>query len=95
MPRQRRVVGQILKLQRRKKPILPRSTFLNLMKQSAPNSFQFSGEAVDALREVTELFVVQYMDLSNRSGIHAGRRTVQPKDVHFIEGVRHTLHVEP
>lgn len=56
--------------------------------QVAPEPFRWTAEALLALQEATEDFIVHLLNECNLSAIHARRVTIQPKDMQLVRRIR-------
>jgi histone H3 len=82
---------EIRKYQKRTELILPKRPFLRLVKEVAQDmlpGLQFQSTAVQALQEASEAYIVGLMEDTNLMAIHAGRVTIQPKDMQLARRIR-------
>ena len=56
--------------------------------QDFKTDLQFEGNAIIALQEASEAYLVQLFEDTNLCGIHAKRVTIMPKDIQLARRIR-------
>jgi histone H3 len=67
---------------------LPFSRLVREIAQDFKNDVRFQGEAILALQEASEAYLVGIMQDTNDIAIHAGRVTIMPKDMQLAQRIR-------
>lgn len=74
------------------KLLLRRLPFMRLIRditlRAGTNVMRWQANAVNAIQEATEAFLVQYFEDANCCAIHAKRVTIMPKDLHLVKRLR-------
>jgi histone H3 len=68
-----------------------KAPFARLVREIAQDyktDLRFQGEALLALQEAVEAYMVGLMEDSNKVAIHAKRVTIMPKDMQLIRAIR-------
>lgn len=71
--------------------LLPRAPFQRLVKEITErmdHKLRFQSQALQALQEATEAYIVGLFEDTNLCAIHAKRVTVQKKDMHLARRIR-------
>ncbi|OBS16600.1 hypothetical protein FPOA_12729 [Fusarium poae] len=71
----RKILLEIKRLQRTTDLLIPRLPFLRI------------SSAIEALREITESFIVMLFENSNLCTVHAKRATLLPADMHLVQSI--------
>ena len=82
---------EIKKYQRSTEMLLPRAPFQRLVRslcESVDHELRFRSEALVALQEATEAFLVGLFEDTNLCAIHAKRVTIMPKDIQLARRIR-------
>ncbi|CAG0897802.1 unnamed protein product [Darwinula stevensoni] len=83
---------EIHRLQRSTKPLIPRLPFYRLVKEISHDQMSevqfYTVEAIECLREATEIFLVGYLEDSYRCTIHGNRVTLMEKDLILCADIR-------
>ena len=85
---------QIKKYQKSTALLIPKAPFCRLVKEivndgrMGEKALSMQSVAVQALQEATEAFLTQLFTDSNELCIHAGRTTIQPKDLRLAARMR-------
>jgi histone H3 len=82
---------EIRKYQKSTDLLLPRAPFRRLVREIAQelrNDVRFEATALEALQELTEMYIVELFEDTNLSAIHAKRITIMPKDVQISRRIR-------
>ena len=95
-PRRRRKPGaqalqEIRRYQTSSELLLRKAPFIRLVKEISNDQrpgMRFTSEAVMALMEATESYIVQLMEDSQSVAIHAKRVTIMPKDMQLVRRLR-------
>ncbi|XP_065646646.1 histone H3-4 isoform X2 [Hydra vulgaris] len=68
--------------------LIPKLSFCRVVKEiiisTSKSDFRIQSQALAALQEATEAFMVRYMQDANMCAIHANRVTIQPKDMKLV-----------
>ena len=56
------------------------------------HDYRFRGETLAALQEASEAYLVSLFEDTNLCALHAGRVTIQPKDMHLARRIRGERH---
>jgi histone H3 len=86
-----RALKDIRKYQKSTKLLIPKSSFIRLVKeiiQKEKRDLRIQASAVLALQEAAEMFVVNMFEYSNYCAIHGKRVTVQAKDIQLVKKIR-------
>lgn len=85
-----RVLSEIRFLQNTTSLLIPKLPFCRLLKEQLGTFgvFRMTPEAVDALREAVEMYLVQFFEDAYRCTLHAKRVTLQAIDIHLIRIMR-------
>eukprot|EP00891_Asterochloris_glomerata_P005474 jgi/Astpho2/5474/Aster-07814 len=88
----RRALKEIRQYQRTTELLIRKLPFARLAREItnevAPEPFRWTGEALLALQEATEDFMVHLMEDCNLCAIHAKRVTIMPKDLQLARRIR-------
>lgn len=88
----RHVLKEIRKFQKSTSMLIPKSSFSKLVREIllSYNSdvIRFKTEALMALQEAAEMYLVQVFEDSNLCASHANRVTVMPKDMNLVMRLR-------
>ena len=84
---------EIRKYQKSGERLIPRAPFVRLCREimqdvSGRPDLRFSEEAVDALQEATEAYLVALFEDAQLCAIHAGRVTLMPRDMALARKLR-------
>ena len=82
---------EIKKYQKSNDLILPRAPFMRLVKSIAEGTdhqLRFQSQAIQALQEATEAYIVGLFEDTNLCAIHAKRQTVMKKDMELARRIR-------
>ena len=88
-----RALQEIRKYQKLYQLLIPKLPFLRVVREvtmdvTGKDDFRWQSEAVMALQESSEAFLVGYMGDANSCAIHAKRVTIMPKDFHLVKKLR-------
>ena len=88
-----RALQEIRKYQKLFQLLIPKLPFLRVVREvtmdvTGKDDFRWQSEAVMALQESSEAFLVGYMGDANSCAIHAKRVTIMPKDFHLVKKLR-------
>lgn len=88
-PQKHAWLHEVRKLQNRTDNFVPKLPFSRLVReilqiQGRYNDMKITREALLALQESAELYITYFFEDTNRLALHAGRVTIQPKDMHLI-----------
>ena len=86
-----KALREIRKYQKTTDFLIRRLPFQRLVKeilQGFRGDFRIQSNALAALQESTESYVVQLFEDMNLCAIHANRVTIQPKDLHLAKRIR-------
>ena len=88
-PRRLTALQEIRKLQTSFEDILPFAPFARLVRELCSDLVQmrFTKEAIQALRSSAEAYLLEIFEKANLACRHAGRCTLQPKDIRFVRRV--------
>ena len=88
-PRHLTALQEIRKLQTSFEDILPFAPFARLVRELCSELIQmrFTKEAIQALRSSAEAYLLEIFEKANLACRHAGRCTLQPKDIRFVRRV--------
>ena len=80
---------EIRKLQTSFEDILPFAPFARLVRELCRElvKMRFTKKAIQALRSSTEAYLLEIFEKANLACWHAGRCTLQPKDIRFVSRV--------
>ena len=76
-------IREIRKLQKTTKHLIQRKPFYRLVKEisaAIDSNCKFQQEAVNALQDDAESYLISYFQRSQKNAIHAGRKTVHFED---------------
>lgn len=82
---------EIRKYQKSWELLIPRAPFGMLVREIAQDfktDLRFQKEALLALQEAGEMFVITLMEMTNLCAIHAKRVTIMPKDMQLARRIR-------
>ena len=85
------VLRMIKKYQKSNDTLLPRAAFMRLVKtitEDMDHHLRFQSQAIQALQEATEAYVVGLFEDTNLCAIHAKRQTVMKKDMVLARRIR-------
>ena len=74
------------------KLLLPRLSFCRVVRELIAKhdpTFRIQSEALEALQEATEAFLVHYLSDSNLCTAHAKRKTLFPSDMRLVKELKH------
>lgn len=77
---------QIRKYQRSVDSIIPKGTFLGMVRDIArgiKSDLRFQSTAILALQEAAEAYAVAVFERTQKCAVHAKRKTIMPRDVHL------------
>jgi histone H3 len=86
---------QIRKLQAGTSLLIRKAPFQRLARECASENtldLRFTSQAIAALQEATESYMVSYFEDANLVALHAKRVTVMPRDFHLINRLRGSIH---
>ena len=88
-PRRLTALQEIRKLQTSFEDILPFAPFARLVRELCSEliEMRFTKEAIQALRSSAEAYLLEIFEKANLAYRHAGRCTLQPKDMRFVRRV--------
>jgi histone H3/H4 len=75
--------------------LIPKKSFRDLVQEIAQDfrdDPQFSKEAMEALQEAAEAYLVEMFEDANLEAIHAGRETIMPKDIQMARRMKRERH---
>lgn len=49
---------------------------------------RMTGEAIEALRESAEMYIIELLEDANAATLHRGRVTLLPKDIQLVQYLR-------
>ncbi|EDO36746.1 predicted protein [Nematostella vectensis] len=87
----RKALKEIRKLQKSTELLIKKVPFQRLVREISQNyrlDLRFHPDALLALQEATEAFIVGVFDDVNLCAIHAKRVTIMPKDLHLALRIR-------
>ena len=82
---------EIKRYQKSNDLLLPRAPFMRLVKsiaESEDHQLRFQSQAIQALQEATEAYIVGLFEDTNLCAIHAKRQTVMKKDMELARRIR-------
>lgn len=82
---------EIRRYQKSTEHLIRRLPFQRLVREVAQDfkdDLRFQGEAIQALQEAAEAYLVGLFEDTNLCAIHAKRVTIMPKDVHLAQRIR-------
>lgn len=80
----------VRKLQRSTKLLIPKAPFVRVIREiisDLAKDFRIQRDAVEALREASEMYLVNWISKSNFGTLHAKRVTLAPKDYTLIKNI--------
>ncbi|KIH45667.1 core histone H2A/H2B/H3/H4 [Ancylostoma duodenale] len=84
-----RALQEIRKLQKSTHQLIPKSVFQRTVREVVADLFgptyRFTAEALCALQEISEAFLIHLFDDANLCAIHGKRVTVMPRDIQLDE----------
>lgn len=90
-----KALREIRRLQLSTKLLIPRLPFMRIVKEIMMEMIPFDKQlyriqslALEALQEMTELYFVHFFEDAMLCAIHAGRVTLQPKDIRLARRIR-------
>lgn len=92
-----KALKEIRKLQKSSDLLIPKLPFARLVRQIVldyqpiDQSFRFQAEALMALQEAAESFLVHLFEDTNLCAIHARRVTIMPRDIYLARKIRGPL----
>ena len=88
-PKKLTALQEIRRLQTSFEDILPFAPFARLVRELCSDLVQmrFTKEAIQALRSASEAYLLEIFKKANLACQHAGRCTLQPKDIRFVRRV--------
>ncbi|XP_051156838.1 uncharacterized protein LOC127278926 [Leptopilina boulardi] len=93
-PRKKRVFEEIRALRRSTKLLIPKAPFVRLVKEIVKDIFprskirRFQNDAIEALREAAEIYIVQYYEQADVISQHANRTTLMQRDMVMLRFIR-------
>jgi len=87
-----KALREIRRYQKSTDLLIPRAPFARLVREvtyyvSSNRDFRFQSEAIAALQEAAETFLVRLMENSNLCAIHAKRITILPRDIQLVRRI--------
>ncbi|KAE8219904.1 hypothetical protein CF326_g8850 [Tilletia indica] len=85
---------EIRRYQKSTELLIRKMPFQRLVREICQNKFwfyeelRFQSSALSALQEATEAYLVDFFKDVNLAAIHAGRVTIQPRDMHLARRLR-------
>jgi histone H3 len=82
---------EIKRYQKSNDLLLPRAPFMRLVKditEKTDHQLRFQSQAIQALQEATEAYIVGLFEDTNLCAIHAKRQTVMKKDMELARRIR-------
>ncbi|KAL6734072.1 hypothetical protein Aduo_004652 [Ancylostoma duodenale] len=83
-----RALQEIRKLQKSTHQLIPKSVFQRTVREVVADLFgptyRFTAEALCALQEISEAFLIHLFDDANLCAIHGKRVTVMPRDIQLV-----------
>ena len=82
---------EIKRYQKSNDLLLPRAPFMRLVKvitEETDHQLRFQSQAIQALQEATEAYIVGLFEDTNLCAIHAKRQTVMKKDMELARRIR-------
>ena len=76
--------------------LIPKAAFSRLVReitQKYKKNARFQSEALDALQEAAEMFLVQLFQDTNLCAIHAKRVTILPKDILLARKIAYDINI--
>lgn len=89
-----RALREIKKYQNSTELLIRKLPFQRLVREISPK-YYFQRNAMLALQEATEAYMVDWIDCANICAIHAKRVTIMPKDMDLPTKVRGLYHIVP
>ncbi|XP_076272750.1 histone H3.3C-like [Rhynchophorus ferrugineus] len=87
----RKTLMKMQKLQSTVKLCIPKLCFARLVREIFQNfnaDYRIQALALEALQEAAEWYIVNLLTDANRCCAHAGRVTLQPRDIHLVLDIR-------
>lgn len=87
----RKTLANIRMLQSTTKLSIPKLSFARLVREIFQNfktEYRVQAVALEALQEAMEWYIVKLLSDANRCCAHAGRVTLQPRDIHLVLDIR-------
>ena len=81
---------EIRRYQKKTDPVIPRKSFYRVcaeIGQEFNSNIRFQRDAIEALREGAEAYLVWLFEYANLSAIHAKRVTIMPKDIWLVRRI--------
>jgi histone H3/H4 len=88
--RKQRWLREIIKYQRTTNPIIPLAAFMRIVREIVAEESSVSRwqpEAVQALREASEDYLIELFNKSNHATLHTGRVTIMNRDVRLVRAI--------
>ncbi|EPB70912.1 core histone H2A/H2B/H3/H4 [Ancylostoma ceylanicum] len=83
-----RALQEIRKMQKSTYQLVPKLAFQRVVREVVADlygpTYRFTAEALCALQEISEAFLVRLFDDANTCAIHAKRVTLMPRDIHLV-----------
>lgn len=84
---------EIRRYQKGHELLIPRAPFLRLVRNIAMDErfggdYRFQANAIEALREATEAYMISLFEDTNLCAIHAKRVTIMPRDMQLARRIR-------
>jgi len=83
---------EIRQFQKTTMPVIRKLPFVRLVRELAQNavatSFRFKADALAALQEAAEAYVVHFFEDANLCAVHAKRVTIMSKDIQLARRIR-------
>lgn len=93
-----RALKEIRRYQKSVELLIPKQPFLRLIRELVAETDNVAigvkklrKDAVVALQEAAEAYLVTLLDDTNLAALHANRVTIKPKDITFIKKLKHIL----
>merc|ERR1712196_84276 len=86
-----KAIREIKKFQKTTELLLRKLPFQRLVREIAhgeKNDLQFQGQALMALQEATEMYLVGLFEDTNLAALHAKRVTIMPRDLQLARRLR-------
>lgn len=88
-----RVLSEIRRLQKTGDLLIPKAPFFRLVREVAhrvdpTTEYRFQAQAVAALQEGAEAYLVSIFEDACHAAFHAGRVTVMPRDIQLVRRIR-------
>jgi histone H3 len=71
--------------------IIAKLPFQRLIRETAQdfrNELRFTPDALEAIQEASEIYLINIFQGTQSAAIHAGREEIQPKDMQFVKNIR-------